>query len=571
MTSHWPFSCSRRYWLRWSILSVFSSLSGMKVGAQSSAVNEAEADVVVVGYGAAGAAAAIEAAKAGAKVIILEKAPQKTHCSTTRLSSGIYLSPDAAIDKEVLKDYIVSTYLRDGAELRRQGRLPAPLGDLAEVWATLAPETFAWLQSLDPDFRSATPPLYTRSQFVNLWHGVKPHIQAQVATYSLWRDFYQSTYRAPKSETLNGEALYACLAAGIEAHAVPVHYGERAVALEVQNGIVCGVWAQSDKGRTLYRARLGVILASGGFAFNRALRQALLPREANDYWAVSSSPENTGDGLALGLSQGADIVRSSAYFDRFCILLPERLHGVRLGVPMDCVGRPHTLLVDNLGRRFTSESDLQDIYQHYGYVDEMLRLDSDTHRCERTPTWCIFDEVMMKSAPIATLGEGSTVSRLVDWTTNQQALEKGWILRGDTIEVLAAKIAAHPDNAQRMSAAVLQNTLNTFNDYALRRLDTDFDRAPATMRPLSEGPYYAVPVSIDVPHMAAGLRTDARRAVVRRDGQPIPGLFAAGEVAPVSRLMHDKGGHLSECLVFGRYVGRIVAQQPPLSQEVQHG
>ena len=69
------------------------------------------ADIIVIGFGAAGASAAIEAARAGSSVLILEKSPQKSHCSSTRMSSGIYLCPDRGISEEVLAQYTKATFL----------------------------------------------------------------------------------------------------------------------------------------------------------------------------------------------------------------------------------------------------------------------------------------------------------------------------------------------------------------------------------------------------------------------------------------------------------------------------
>lgn len=554
-----PDPLSRRHFLRNALA---ASLAGTGIEAQ--AAEEAsddvvEVDVVVAGYGAAGACAAIEAHDAGASVIVLEKAAHDTHCSTSRLSSGIYQCPDAAIEPEILKDYITSAYFPNGALLRRDNKLPPPLSAFADTWAEMAPETFEWLCHLDPDFRTASSPLFTTSRFVNLWHGIRPHIHARIATYKQWDGFARTTYKSPKSEAMNGEALYRCLHAGMADRSIPVLYAHPLESLLMEGGAVKGVVARTDKGLRRFRARKGVILATGGFAYNPNLRSALLPASANPFWACTGSPANTGDGITCAMSAGAALVKASAFFDRFCILLPKEKDGVRPGVPLECLGRPHTLLVDNYGRRFASESDLQDIHQHYGYVGKLIDFDDAALTYPYAPSWCIFDETLMSKHSVATLGEGSTVCGVIDWRSNLHALKRGWILTGDTIESLAARIAAHPDNAGRMSAQALHRTVERFNEDAALHLGRDFDRSPSTMSPLDKGPYYAVPVSIDVPHMAAGLKTNADRQVVNWRDEPIEGLFAAGEVAPVSRFMHDRGGHLSECLVFGRHVGRLVA------------
>ena len=122
--------------------------------------NTYAADIIVIGFGAAGASAAIEAARAGSSVLILEKSPQKSHCSSTRMSSGIYLCPDRGISEEVLAQYIASTYLPDGGVSYREGKMDPDLTALARIWAKLGPQTYEWLHSLDPDFRQATSALY---------------------------------------------------------------------------------------------------------------------------------------------------------------------------------------------------------------------------------------------------------------------------------------------------------------------------------------------------------------------------------------------------------------------------
>ena len=141
------------------------------------------ADIIVIGFGAAGASAAIEAARAGSSVLILEKSPQKSHCSSTRMSSGIYLCPDRGISEEVLAQYIASTYLPDGGVSYREGKMDPDLTALARIWAKLGPQTYEWLHSLDPDFRQATSALFTTPRFMRLWEGYRPHLQGLIATY----------------------------------------------------------------------------------------------------------------------------------------------------------------------------------------------------------------------------------------------------------------------------------------------------------------------------------------------------------------------------------------------------
>ncbi len=560
--SQMPIEYSRRRFL--GTAASLLSFSCAVRSADTPAAKHPDADVIIIGYGAAGAAAAIEAARAGSSVLILEKQPASTHCSTTRLSSGIYQCPDPEINKEVLSHYIASTYVAGGSIAYQAGTLAPELHHFAQVWAELAPQTYAWLKGLDPDFRKASSALFTTPRFMSLWEEFRPHIQAQIATYARWRDFSKSTYLAPKRGKMNGEALYACLENGIRSLPnIRIAYASPATELLSASDEIVGVRVGTKSSARDYYANQAVILACGGFAYNSEMRSSLLPSSGNRFWAVSSSPANTGDGISMALKFGASLVSASTYFDRFCTLLPETLNGIRLGVPLDCIGSLHTLLVDNFGERFINESDLQDIEQHYGFFQDLLQFDPATLSFPRAPAWLIFDETRRSAGPLATLGEGSTVFGLIKWDRdNLEALKKGWILSAPTIEELAEKIAQHHDNGLRMSAETLVDTLSRFNADAKLGRDTAFDRDPASMAAVSKPPFYAMPVSIDVPHMSCGLKTDRERRVVTWNNQVIKGLWAAGETAPVSRFVHDRGGHLSECLVFGRYVGKLVAAQP---------
>ena len=106
------------------------------------------ADIIVIGFGAAGASAAIEAARAGSSVLVLEKSPQKSHCSSTRMSSGIYLCPDRGISEEVLAQYIASTYLPDGGVSYREGKMDPDLTALARIWGRkLMNGSTAWIRT----------------------------------------------------------------------------------------------------------------------------------------------------------------------------------------------------------------------------------------------------------------------------------------------------------------------------------------------------------------------------------------------------------------------------------------
>ncbi len=108
------------------------------------------ADVVIVGFGGAGAATAISAADNGASVLIIERQPEKTLRSNTRMSGGIFHSPDKDGDRAALKAYAKAMFSGENIPGKLEGEQPEVSDGLAEVWAELSPTNLDFMKSLDP-------------------------------------------------------------------------------------------------------------------------------------------------------------------------------------------------------------------------------------------------------------------------------------------------------------------------------------------------------------------------------------------------------------------------------------
>ena len=119
-----------------------------------------------------------------------------------------------------------------------------------------------------------------------------------------------------------------------------------------------------------------------------------------------------------------------------------------------------------------------------------------------------------------------------------------------TAEELAALIDADP--------AILSRTVERFNTYAAQGEDIEFDRAPETMAPF-EGTLYALPLQPTVLNTQGGPRRNARAQVVGLDGNPIEGLFSAGECGGICAFSYQGGSNVAECLVFGKIAGTNAA------------
>src|SRR5262245_37268865 len=116
----------------------------------SGTVQEFCADVIIVGFGSAGGCAAIEASDAGAEVIVLEKQPEDTHHSNTRMSGGGFHSPDPGGDFESLKAYAKAMFSGDNLPFKLEGDQSEFADELAELWARYVPQHAPVMRSLDP-------------------------------------------------------------------------------------------------------------------------------------------------------------------------------------------------------------------------------------------------------------------------------------------------------------------------------------------------------------------------------------------------------------------------------------
>jgi hypothetical protein len=112
----------------------------------------------------------------------------------------------------------------------------------------------------------------------------------------------------------------------------------------------------------------------------------------------------------------------------------------------------------------------------------------------RIPSWMIFDSTLFNAG--ALIAAASAAYNDIDWDKgNLNALKQGWILQGETIEALAEKIRAHPDNKTLMNTQTLIDQVNTWNRYCEKGVDEDFQADPKTMGPVVKAPFYALSIA----------------------------------------------------------------------------
>lgn len=512
-------------------------------------------DVVVVGSGAAGLAAALAAAREGSRVTLLEKADRVG--GTTALSGGVAWLP--ANDLIGSSDAVAAlTYLRhlDVGDTSRD-LIDAFVSDSARVARVIENATPITWQAINfPDYhaeflggttggRSLEPSAMEVSSSIRRLLRDTPTISAPITYVEIDTGCFSRTlitHRVATGILAQGPALVAGLLQGVLDAGVDVRTGNPVRRLIVDDHGVRGVVTDKEvRGR--------VILASGGFERDPVLVKAFL---RGPMVAPTGVPETTGDGLRMAMSVGAELGNMSEAWWCPAIRIPgDDIAGSPLyRLLLSERAYPGSLMVDRLGSRFVNEAE------NYNDLGRMLHaFDASAFDFARIPSWLIFDASYRKRYHLATLRRSDP--------------DPEWLIRGDTLSEVAGRIG--------VPAEILTETVDRFNYQAVRGRDEDFGRGDhlldrylgdpraehPTLAPLAEAPFYAVEVLPGCLGTKGGPRTDTFGRVIAADGSGlIAGLYAAGNAAasPFGFAYPGAGGTIGPALVFGTRAGASAAR-----------
>jgi succinate dehydrogenase/fumarate reductase flavoprotein subunit len=465
------------------------------------------ADVVVAGYGPAGACAAIAAHDAGANVVVVESASRG---GGNAPNSGGFLFDLPAQD------------MAGHLEALCFGRTDRAVID---AYAEGLHGIGGWLAAIGGSTAAFDPPRQRLPAAFPAW----PHLPGgQSIRY----------YTAAGGHGRPGEVLWRLLEAAVVRRGIAVRFAATARELLLdRQGRVTGLAAEAAGGRVTLRARGGVVLACGGFEADPVLTDAYLP--LGPVWPVGH-PGNTGAGLRMAQAAGAALWHMYGFFGWFAFRTPE----FAAPFPVDFSG-PGYLLVDADGRRFADETG----HEAHDRLRALLTYLPRNRNRPHLPTWAVFDEATRLAGPLNGLLPTPNDYR---WSADNSAeIERGWIVRAGHVGELAERMGADP--------AVLAATLAEYNASALAGRDERFGRSAGTMAPVGTGPLYAIQTWPGVAGTTGGPRHDERARVLRPGGEPIPGLYAAGGVSLVWGHLIDHGGGLTDAIVFGRIAGREAA------------
>ena len=537
------------------------SVAGMNVSAAAAAATDEwdeQTDVAVLGYGGAGACAAIEAHDAGAKVVLLEKQSQATHTPNTRMAGGIFHCPNG--DRAAIKEYAIALMSGENMAWKLEGEEPDLSNELADVWAADTPGTVDYLKSLDPAFK----PIATGGPAFPTFPGAKEAgYRVFSATYTDKADVSVATRDLPKNQKMNGEAFFAVLTTAVANRKIPVRFEVAAEALISDGaGRIVGVLANRNGKPFRIKAKRAVVITTGGYEYNIAMRRGFLEGPGVKGWAFWGTPANTGDGIEMAIAFGARLDKVAKSAAGLMVGIPHPESGLKIGVGHNGDAAPHTMTVDNYGKRYANEVLHNIDPSRYFFYKEVVAFDVLTLDYPRCPSWMIFDETFRASTPLANLGFGPVGQGLVSWSSDNSAeIKKGWILKGSTVEELAAQIQAHPDNRHLMNTDTLVKAVARFNEICAQGKDSDFDRLASTLGPIEKAPFYAAPLYAGGPNTKGGIAANAKRQVLDWKGRPIPRLYSAGEISSAFKFVYQGGGNLTECIVFGRIAGRNAAHE----------
>jgi succinate dehydrogenase/fumarate reductase flavoprotein subunit len=277
---------------------------------------------------------------------------------------------------------------------------------------------------------------------------------------------------------------------------------------------------------------------------------------------------HTGDGILMAQKAGAALwhmwhIHGSYGFkyDEFPIAFRTTLSGprsIKRTVPW--------IAVDKFGRRYMNE------YQPFAQDTAhraMEIIDPDMPGYSRIPSYLIFDETGRKFGPIAQpLSLGGSI---YDWSRdNSKEIAKGWILQAENIEKLAFKINETEDNEARMDSSILKTTISQWNDF-VKTGEDPLQRPSSTMMPISVPPFYAAAVWPMITNTQGGPVHNAKQQVIDAFGQPIPRLYAVGELGSFWSNLYLLDGNLGECFSSGRIAGRNAALEKVRGKENDKG
>ena len=488
-----------------------------------------DADVVVIGAGGAGMTAAMTAADAGQKVVILESQAM-VGGNSARATGGMNAAKTVYQDENEFDQAAgVEKTLATAAEKYADNETITALAKtVSEQWAAYQANPTGYFDSVelmeldtmvggkginDPELVKT---LCEGTADAIDWldeNGITLHNVSSFGGASVKR-IHRPVNEEGKVVSV-GAYMIPLLQENCEKRGIDIVLNTTVdTILTDANGAAVGVSGTDKDGNTVVVNAKSVILATGGFGANLDMVTQYKPELAG--FMTTNAAGEQGQGIEMATAIGAGTV------DMDQIQIHPTVEANTAALITEGLRGDGAILVNANGERFIDEVGTRDVVS----AAEIAQPGSYS--------WLIVDQAMADASSVI-----------------QGYIKKGYTKTGATYEELAKELDVDP--------AAFANTMETWNSYVEAKNDPDFGRT-SFANPLNNGPYYAIKVTAGVHHTMGGVTINSATEVLKEDGTVIPGLFAAGEVTGGVHGANRLGGTaVADFVVFGRIAGESAA------------
>ncbi len=488
-----------------------------------------DTDVAIIGAGGAGMVAAITAADAGKKVILIEKQAM-TGGNSVRSTGGMNAAKTPEQDKNKFGENAGIEKTLKAAEKFSDNKFIAELASKVkaqyEAWKAKPEGYFDSVELMELDTiiggHGINNPELVKALCENTAEAVEwlKTVNIDLSSVGAFGGASVKRIHRPLNEEKKVVSVGAYMVPRLEAacKARPnITIITDTMAKEIltdDKGNVCGISAENKGNKVIIKAK-AVILATGGFGANLKMVAELEP--SLNGFMTTNAPGATGEGITMAQKLGAGVVdmkeiqiHPTVQFDTSA-LITEGLRG------------DGAILVNTEGKRFIDEVLARDVVSK-AEIDQ-----------PNSFAWLVIDNKMADASSVI-----------------KGYITKGYTFKGDSYEDLAKAI--------NIPADVFAKTMQTWNGYVKDKKDPDFGRT-SFANPLDKAPFYAIKVTPGIHHTMGGLKIDAEAHVLKANGEKISGLFAAGEVVGGVHGGNRLGGNaVADFVVFGRIAGKSAAE-----------
>ena len=496
-----------------------------------------DTDILVVGCGTGGMFTVASAAEAGAKVIGIDRFPVGTGIREDigAIDSRYQKAYGTKVDKF---EFITMATLYAGGRIQQ---------DLVKLWCDESGAVVDWLGD-----RLA-------ERGIEMWHeSGDRNDETRYKHFPIGHSPRMRLTKDGKEEISLNTVLFDYAVK----HGARFDFSTKMVKLEKKNGRVTGCIAQNAEGMYVrYNAKKGVVVATGGYAQNFKMLEALQPWNLRVTGRTGAMPGARGDGIKACLWVGAkmDETHSLLKFDR-CALRPDQNPGVKTIQSGDSgffwMGSQPWLKVNAYGKRFMNESGT---YENILHADEFQK--GHCHYTLFDSNWVQYAEQFKMHGCSRMFPFENGADPNISWKVVKEKMlpgliEKGYVVQADTIEELAQKLG--------LPAKTLQATVTRYNELAKSGNDVDYGKEPHRLTPVNKAPFYGAKNTGWMLCTLDGIQIDTNMNAIDTEGNPIPGLYVVG---------NDSGGYFASeypnlatgmacgrTVTFGRLVGLKLAK-----------